>query len=264
MEWWKLFSGTFILIFLAELGDKTQLAALAKTADSPNSSTAKWVVFLGASLALAASTFIAVFLGNTLKAWVPDERYIKIAAGSLFLIFGSMILYETYQSFRGVPAATAAPASSRVSARLEGKPGLVGGLALRAAMDFESSGGERYRRLAASAPSWLSDLLSTLASEEDGHLARLRNLPEKEKAATAAPSSQLNRVSETRQLNDPRSPDTVRELIRHEEATADFYQYLANRTLIPAAREVFATLAEEEKNHAERLTEALRKHEGNA
>ena len=261
MEWWKLFSGTFILIFLAELGDKTQLAALAKTADSPNSSTAKWVVFLAASLALAASTFIAVFLGNTLKAWIPDERYIKIAAGTLFLVFGFKILYDTYQSYRGVPAPAASPAAARPSVRLEGKPGLVGGLALRAAMDFESAAGERYRQLAASAPPRLAALLSTLASEEDGHLARLRNLPEKEKAATAAPSSELRRVSETRSFADPRSPDTVKELIRHEEATAAFYQYLANRTLIPAAREVFAGLAEEEQSHAQRLAEALRKHE---
>ncbi len=103
MDLWKLFGGTFILIFLAELGDKTQLAAMAKTADSPDNIMAKWVVFLAASLALVASTFIAVFLGHLLKAVVPDERYIKIAAGALFLIFGFSILYETIGSFRAAP-----------------------------------------------------------------------------------------------------------------------------------------------------------------
>ena len=100
MDWWKLFSGTFVLIFLAELGDKTQLAAMAKTADSPDNSMAKWVVFRAASGALVASTFIAVFLGHILKAVVPDARYIKIAAALLFIIVGFSILYDTLMSYR--------------------------------------------------------------------------------------------------------------------------------------------------------------------
>ncbi|MDR1521089.1 MAG: TMEM165/GDT1 family protein [Planctomycetota bacterium] len=98
MEWWKLFGGTFVLVFLAELGDKTQLAALAKTAESPDDPAAKWAVFLGATLALGASTLIAVFLGQALRATIPDERYIKLASGGLFLFFGIMILRDVWKS----------------------------------------------------------------------------------------------------------------------------------------------------------------------
>jgi rubrerythrin len=244
MEWWKLFSGTFVLIFLAELGDKTQLAAMAKTADSPGSSTAKWVVFLGASLALVASTFIAVFLGQTLRSLVPDERYIKIAAGVLFLVFGGMILREVYCSYRGCGGEAAAPGN-------EAEPGLVGGIALRAAMEFESHAGERYRRLADVAPPELARLLQSLAKEEEGHLTRLRGFSEstRSKIDSSAPVPELATAGKAAEGRS----ETLQDLILHEEATADFYQSLANRALIPSVRSAFAHLAEEERGHARRL-----------
>lgn len=251
MEWWKLFSGTFVLIFLAELGDKTQLAAMAKTADSPGDSSAKWVVFLAASLALVASTFIAVFLGHLLKTVVPDERYIKIAAGSLFLIFGFLILYETYQSFaageKPTPSQTAAVSGTAGTAS-----GIVGGLALRAAMDFESFAAGRYRRLAETATPALREILLQIASEEDGHLAKLGGLPA---AGPREPVVGDKRDISTRRLIAATKSDTLEDLIRHEEATADFYGKLAERALIPSARAVFARLADDERSHANRLSE---------
>lgn len=250
MEWWKLFSGTFILIFLAELGDKTQLAAMAKTADSPDNSMAKWVVFLGASAALVSSTFIAVFLGHILKTVVPDERYIKIAAGSLFLIFGSMILYETIQSYRsgGEEATQPVVATAGVG---DGDTGFVGGLALAAAMDFESLSVERYRRFAAESDPQVARVLLDLAREEEGHLARLRGLPEEDRQAdvwdvnTRRPGTISDRKASTN--------DILERLIRHEEASAAFYRDLAGRTLIPSVRSVLSKLADEESAHAKRL-----------
>ncbi len=249
MEWWKLFSGTFILIFLAELGDKTQLAAMAKTADSPDNSSAKWIVFFGASAALVASTFIAVFLGHLLKTVVPDERYIKIAAGSLFLVFGAMIMYETYSSFRGERAAPAPAAAAEAA-----EPGLVGNLALSAAMDFESATAERYRRLAGRASPALAALLASLAREEDSHLARLRGLPEPVRDDTDHGSFPATDISTREGTAAVDSPDTLAELIRHEEATAEFYHALARRALIPSLKSIFGRLAEEEQGHAARLT----------
>ncbi|MCC8116336.1 MAG: TMEM165/GDT1 family protein [Planctomycetes bacterium] len=263
MEWWKLFSGTFVLIFLAELGDKTQLAALAKTADSPGSSMAKWIVFFGASLALVASTFIAVFLGHFLKSLIPDERYIRLAAAILFLIFGASILYEVYSSFRRdreTPAATApATTATATDTAANAGPGLVGGLALRAAMDFESLSVDRYRRLAATAPADLAALLLDLAHEEEGHLARLRRIPEElyDACHWDGTACRIDRPTVRSVRADPKSRQVLDDLIAHENATADFYQNLAGRTLIPSVRTALLGLADEERGHAKRLGEAV-------
>lgn len=254
MEWWKLFSGTFILIFLAELGDKTQLAALAKTADSPDSSMAKWIVFLGASAALVASTFIAVFLGHVLKSIVPDERYIKLAAAILFLVFGFSILYETYSSLRKKPVAETRPSVAAAGVEV----GMVGGLALRAAMDFEVLSRDRYRKLADEASPELSAVLLDLAKEEESHLTHLRELTEEEKSddvwrkAAAASGSGVSGRSLVVSVADRR---TLNNLLQHEEGTAAFYRDLAGRTLIPSVRSVLLHLAAEEEGHASKLRE---------
>ena len=75
------------MVFLAELGDKTQLATFCLSADcDPKTS-----VFLGAILALTLSTLIAVVLGSTLSKFIP-ENYIKIAAGLFFVGVGGWML----------------------------------------------------------------------------------------------------------------------------------------------------------------------------
>lgn len=87
---WKIALSTFALVFLAELGDKTQLAALALAADSNR----PWAVFLGASAALILSTGIAVILGTVLHRIMPEgmTRIIQYAAGALFLVAGVLTL----------------------------------------------------------------------------------------------------------------------------------------------------------------------------
>ena len=59
------FFKTFWTIFIAELGDKTQLACLAFGSVSPRD---KWVIFAASSVALACSSAIAVFLGCQTRA----------------------------------------------------------------------------------------------------------------------------------------------------------------------------------------------------
>jgi rubrerythrin len=256
MDWWKLFSGTFVLIFLAELGDKTQLAALAKTADAPDSSTAKWVVFLGASAALVLSTFVAVFLGHILKSIIPDERYIKAAAAILFLVFGVSILWEVTSSFRRGEAAAAemtAPAGER------GKVGVVGGLALSAAMDLERMAGERYRKLADSASPELAAVLREIAKEEDSHLTHLREFDARECADevwSSGDTPELSRAKATVRIT-PGDQSMLRGLVEHEESTSLFYRSLAKKTLIPSVRNILAHLADEEDGHAKRLREFI-------
>ena len=77
------------MIFLAELGDKTQIStfAFASEAKSPLS------VFLGASLALVCTSFLGVVLGGVLGRFVP-ERIMKFAAALVFLGFGVWTLVE--------------------------------------------------------------------------------------------------------------------------------------------------------------------------
>jgi len=84
---WRVLASTFGLIFLAELGDKTQLAAIALSAESK----APLAVFAGAVLALALVTLIGVAIGGTLTKVLP-ARYIRIAAGGLFVIIGVFML----------------------------------------------------------------------------------------------------------------------------------------------------------------------------
>lgn len=78
---------TFSLIFLAELGDKTQFAALCLAADSKS----LLAVFLGASLALVTSAFLAVLLGAFLARCFPPY-IIKTVAGILFIVMGAVML----------------------------------------------------------------------------------------------------------------------------------------------------------------------------
>lgn len=83
----KLFASTFIAIFLAELGDKTQLATLSLAASSGR----RWTIFLGASLALVLSSLIGVITGGVIMKVIPQE-YIRMGAGLLFILIGIAML----------------------------------------------------------------------------------------------------------------------------------------------------------------------------
>ena len=82
-----IFMTTFGMVFLAELGDKTQLATFCLAADCDP----KLSVFLGAGSALLLSTLIAVVFGSVLSKYLP-EHYVKIAAGIFFVVVGIWML----------------------------------------------------------------------------------------------------------------------------------------------------------------------------
>ena len=84
---WKLFASTFGLIFLAELGDKTQLATFALAAGTHS----KVSIFLGAAIALVLTSAVAVILGETVTRLVP-EVWLRRGAGALFLVLGGWFL----------------------------------------------------------------------------------------------------------------------------------------------------------------------------
>jgi len=80
----KMLGLVFGTVFLAELGDKTQLATLLFAADRDIN---KWLVFAGASLALIATSAIGV-LGGALISQYISERTLHTIAGVGFILIG--------------------------------------------------------------------------------------------------------------------------------------------------------------------------------
>lgn len=82
-SWGAAFLASFTTVFLAELGDKTQLAALLLSAQSGR----PLLVFVGASLALICSSLVGVLLGRWLARLVP-ARQLERLAGMLMVALG--------------------------------------------------------------------------------------------------------------------------------------------------------------------------------
>ena len=77
----RLILTTFGMIFLAELGDKTQLATLCFAAESQS----RLSVFIGSACALILTSFLGVLCGGVVSKLVPPS-YIRLSAGGLFVI----------------------------------------------------------------------------------------------------------------------------------------------------------------------------------
>lgn len=89
---WRIFSSTFLTIFLAEMGDKTQLATLLMSAQSH----APWVVFTGAAIALIATSLLGVLIGRWL-AHRLSPKTLETSAGALLLFISVMLLWDVVQ-----------------------------------------------------------------------------------------------------------------------------------------------------------------------
>jgi len=88
----KIFGTTFLFVFLAELGDKTQLATMAFAA---NNASYKLSVFLGAAIALVLTSGLGVLVGGVLAKHIPI-RIIRIASAVLFIGIGVFLLFTTF------------------------------------------------------------------------------------------------------------------------------------------------------------------------
>ncbi len=88
---WRVMLTTFGVIFLAEMGDKTQLAAMTMAAETKR----PWAVLIGASLALTLVSALGVIVGGTLGQYLPLE-WIKRAAAVAFIIIGVLILLDKF------------------------------------------------------------------------------------------------------------------------------------------------------------------------
>jgi putative Ca2+/H+ antiporter (TMEM165/GDT1 family) len=96
---WRVMLSTFAAIFLAEIGDKTQLATLSFASGS----SSRLSVFVGSALALVATSAIAVVAGDALARAIPP-MWIRRAAGVLFIVIGVLFLFGTTTSDDGAAA----------------------------------------------------------------------------------------------------------------------------------------------------------------
>lgn len=83
----KLFISTFTVIFLAELGDKTQIATILLSAQS----SSKLLVFIGSASALVASSLCCSILGGVINKYI-SAHLIQSAAGIAFIVIGILLL----------------------------------------------------------------------------------------------------------------------------------------------------------------------------
>jgi len=79
---------TFGVIFLAEMGDKTQLAAMTMASQTKR----PWAVFVGATLALAAVSALGIIVGSVIGDYVPLIWVKRVAALSFIVIGGLMLV----------------------------------------------------------------------------------------------------------------------------------------------------------------------------
>ena len=88
-----LLISTFVTVFLAELGDKTQLAtvAISGTSDRP------LAVFLGSSSALVLASLIGAVAGGSLSAVIPAD-WLQLIASTGFLVIGGRLLMPMFQA----------------------------------------------------------------------------------------------------------------------------------------------------------------------
>ena len=85
---WQPFISTFLLLLVAEMGDKTQLAVIAQTVKFTH---APWMVLLGAVLAMGLVSALGVGLGAVFAASLPHEL-LRWLAGLAFIVMGVLMV----------------------------------------------------------------------------------------------------------------------------------------------------------------------------
>jgi putative Ca2+/H+ antiporter (TMEM165/GDT1 family) len=90
---WQLLLVTFVTVFISELGDKSQLAAIALSCNAKS----PWPIFWGATAALLLASFLGVLLGDQAADWLPTH-WVKLMAALGFLILGIRLLWPNSDS----------------------------------------------------------------------------------------------------------------------------------------------------------------------
>ncbi|MEH2112274.1 TMEM165/GDT1 family protein [Nostoc sp.] len=87
-----VFGTTFVTIFLAEIGDKTQLSTLLMSAESHS----PWVVFIGSAAALISTSLLGVLLGSWIASRLSPKTVEK-SAGVMLLVISLMLFWDVFQ-----------------------------------------------------------------------------------------------------------------------------------------------------------------------
>ena len=90
----SIFITTFTTIFIAELGDKTQIATLMLSAESGK----PIIVFLGSSLALISSSVVGVLIGKWLSQKITPSKF-ALFTGVLMIIVSIFLAYDTFKNY---------------------------------------------------------------------------------------------------------------------------------------------------------------------
>ena len=90
----SIFITTFTTIFIAELGDKTQIATLMLSAESGK----PLIVFLGSALALISSSVVGVLIGKWLSKKISPSKF-SLGTGCLMIILSSFLAYDTFKNY---------------------------------------------------------------------------------------------------------------------------------------------------------------------
>ena len=90
----SIFITTFTTIFIAELGDKTQIATLMLSAESGK----PVIVFLGSSLALISSSIVGVLIGKWLSKKISPGKF-ALSTGTLMILISIFLAYETFKNY---------------------------------------------------------------------------------------------------------------------------------------------------------------------
>ena len=90
----SIFITTFTTIFIAELGDKTQIAALMLSAESGK----PIIVFIGSSFALISSSLVGVLIGKWLSKKISPNKF-AFSTGSIMIIISIFLAYDIIKPF---------------------------------------------------------------------------------------------------------------------------------------------------------------------
>lgn len=86
---WKVMMTVLASVFLAELGDKTQLAVFCFSLAQKS----KLAVFCGAAIALVLTSLLAVILGSVISHYIKETGIVHRFAGVIFVIIGLLMVF---------------------------------------------------------------------------------------------------------------------------------------------------------------------------